>query len=145
MKIRKQMSEFMVLAGDKAVPLKEVLDAEALGISPAEEVEFELGEQDAFDVYDAVERERRLQEAEGRFEAHVFGTAREAISEEQEEKALEEFSALHGFSYSEAVDPESPYFLLDALVRWYYGKHDSSIDDDAQWDGAIQCVLDDLA
>lgn len=143
MKIRKKISEIAVLSGDKAIPLTDILDkyiAKAL-----DEVEVTLTEDEMYEVYQAQQKQSRLQDAKVHLDEVVFGTDPERLEEKDAERKKQRFQEQYGFSYDEAIDPESKHFVLEEAARRFRDKYDCEIDEESQWETVIEYLLEDMA
>lgn len=143
MKIRKKISDIAVLSGERAFPLSDILDkyvAKAL-----DEVEITLSDDEVYEVYQAQQERFRLQDARDHFDELVFGTDPEALEEEDVHQEKQRFQAQYGFNYDEAVDPESQHFVLERAIQRFQARFNCENDENAQWEAAIQYVLDEVA
>lgn len=143
MKIRKKISEIAVLSGDKAIPLTDILDkyiAKAL-----DEVEVTLTDVEVYEVYQAQKEQSRLQDAKVHLDEIIFGTDPERLEEKDAERKKQRFQEQYGFSYDEAIDPESKHFVLEEAARRFRDKYDCEIDEESQWETVIEYLLEDMA
>lgn len=80
-------------------------------------------------------------------EAHLYGVVGYNPYDEDEEendKAKELFHINYGFQLSEAVEEDSPHYLLDMLVQRYEHDADCNNAENDVWDSVIEQVLDEM-
>ena len=106
MKVRKKISEVMVISCEKIMPLPAILD-KAYPCCPLDELEFQLSDNELYDAYREQQKIFLLQDADRHLELVVFGTEREALDEEAEAAELSSFQEQYGFSYEDATNPVS--------------------------------------
>lgn len=144
MKIRRKISEVMLISGEQTMPLAAALD-KAYPCCPLDELEFSLSDNELYEVYQEQKKIFQLQDAENHLEDFVFGTGRASLNEEDEAAEMARFQKQYGFSYEDAINPSSEFFVLEEAVRRFQDKQDCNIDENSIWANVIESVLEDLA
>lgn len=132
MKVRKKISEVMVISCEKIMPLPAILD-KAYPCCP---------------LYDAYREQQKiflLQDADRHLELVVFGTEREALDEEAEAAELSSFQEQYGFSYEDATNPDSNFYILEEAVDRFQDEQDCNLPENEVWENIIRNILSELA
>lgn len=144
MKVRKKFSEVMVISCEKIMPLPAILD-KAYPCCPLDELEFQLSDSELYDAYREQQKIFLLQDAERHLEFVVFGTEREALDDEAEAAELSSFQEQYGFSYEDATDPDSNFYILDEAVDRFQDEQDCNLPENDVWENIIRNILSELA
>ncbi len=126
MKVRKKISEVMVICCEKIMPLPAILD-KAYPCCPLDELEFQLSDNELYDAYREQQKIFLLQDADHHLELVVFGTEREALDEEAEAAELSYFQEQYGFSYEDATNPDSNFYILEEAVDRFQDEQDCNL------------------
>lgn len=89
-------------------------------------------------VYREVEREYRLKDAEKHLLEHFN------FESSDEDLSCPELELKCGYSLEEAIDPESPNYILDYLVEAYEDAADCNVAENQTWDSVIEWWLGNL-
>lgn len=144
MKVRKKISEVMVISCEKIMPLPAILD-KAYPCCPLDELEFQLSDNELYDAYREQQKIFLFQDAERHLEFVVFGTEREALDDEAEAAELSSFQEQYGFSYEDATDPDSNFYILDEAVDRFQDEQDCNLPENDVWENIIRNILSELA
>ena len=144
MKIRKKISEVKILSGNTATSLLAVL-GQANPNKVMDEVEIVLSDAEVYAIYEAQLKLFQVQDAKEHLDAFVFGTDPDALDEASVKEEKGKFQKRYGFSYDEAIDPNSPHFVLEEASRRFRGKYNCEIDENTQWEFVIENLLKNMA
>lgn len=144
MKVRKKISEVMVISCEKIMPLPAILD-KAYPCRPLDELEFELSDSELYEAYSEQRKIFLLQDAERHLEFVVFGTERSALDEETETAELDSFLGQYGFSYEDATNPDSNFYILEEAVDRFQDEQDCNLPENEVWENIIRNILSELA
>lgn len=144
MKIRRKISEVMLISGEKAMPLTAALD-KAYPCCPLDELEFSLSDGELHEAYREQQKIFQLRDAKNHLEYFVFGTERAAMNEEDEAAEMGWFQKQYGFSYEDATNPSSEFYILEEAVCRFQDRKDCNIDENSIWARVIESVLEDLS
>lgn len=75
----------------------------------------------------------------------MFGTEREALDDEAEAAELSSFQEQYGFSYEDATDPDSNFYILDEAVDRFQDEQDCNLPENDVWENIIRNILSELA
>lgn len=98
---------------------------------------YELTPEELEQAYREQERNYRLADA-ARQLANYYG---EEINEPWEAEAAEAFRRELGCSFEAACDPNCPDYLLDAIVEGFEDNFDCNVDENQQFETAIQRLI----
>lgn len=144
MKVRKKIGEVMVISSEKMMPLSAVLD-KAYPCRPLDELEFELSDSELYEAYSEKQKVFLLQDAERHLEFVVFGTERSTLDEDAEAAELDSFLGQYGFSYTDATDPDSNFYILEEAVDRFQDEKDCNLAENDVWENIIRNILSELA
>lgn len=103
MKVRKKISEVMVISCEKIMPLPAILD-KAYPCCPLDELEFQLSDNE-----------------------------------------LSSFQEQYGFSYEDATNPDSNFYILEEAVDRFQDEQDCNLPENEVWENIIRNILSELA
>ena len=99
-------------------------------------------------LYEAYREQQKiflLQDADRHLELVVFGTEREALDEEAEAAELSSFQEQYGFSYEDATNPDSNFYILEEAVDRFQDEQDCNLPENEVWEKIIRNILSELA